>query len=304
MSRSILLLPPSVLLLAVACSSTTAPPGSTAGTEDAGGTPTAPAKEAGSTEPEEEDGGNEPDAGPTQQEKEPNDGTTETEVGTMTIPGSMGGALDPKGDVDLFSIAPQPGELWEWTLAPVGGALAPSLTVFDLAGNSPTMLGTSDTGTPLKLQHFVLASGNWLAAVRDSRNPTGAKNVGGPSFTYTLTATKKTPSPTAVTIPSTKTGKLASLSSVDLYSFTLPTSTGLDVIIRAERKAQPSTLDSRVSIFETGTKKSLGTNDDASGQTPDSQLGGTLPAGSYVVVVDNEGTNGADLSYEIEFKLR
>ena len=169
---------------------------------------------------------------------------------------------------------------------------------------NPTALAKGDAAQTVTLQHFVLNDGKFVAAVRDARNvPTPAGN-GGPTFGYALTAQRKTPQPVAVTLPSTKTGKLASLSSVDLYAFTLTTATGLDVVIKAARKVPASTLDSRLSIFETTAKKDIGTNDDASGSTTDSQLGGTLPAGNYVVVVENEGTNATDLSYEIDFTLR
>lgn len=294
------------LLAIVACSEE---PASTASSPTDGGTTSdgsTTGKDAGDTNVPDDAGSDAAEPPLTEQtEKEPNDGTTATEVGTMMLPGIMSGALDPANDVDIFSIAPAPGELWEWTLAPKGADLAPHLTIFDTDPNNmnPTVLAKGDAAQTITLQHFVLGTGKLVAAVRDARNvPTGTGR-GGPSYGYTLTAKKKTPAPIAATFPSTKTGKLASLSSVDLYSFTLTASTGVDVIIRAERKTAPSTLDSRLSLFSVTTKKSVGTNDDASGTT-DSQLGGTLPAGSYIAVVENEGTNAADLSYEIELALR
>ena len=276
---------------------------------DAGADAADPRRDAGSssTDPDDDASTTDEDASlPAQQEKEPNDGKTTTEIDSMTIPGAMSGTLDPAKDVDIFAVAPKAGELWEWTLAPSGADLVPHLTVFDTAQDNlnPTVLATSGAGTSVMLEHFVLSNGSFVAAVRDARNVSGGGNAGGPTFGYTLTATKKTPSPTTVTVPSTKSGKLASLSSVDLYTFTLTTETELDVIIRADRKAAPSTLDSRLSLFDANAKKSIGTNDDATGSTTDSQLGGTLPAGPYIAVVENEGTNGADLSYEIEFALR
>jgi hypothetical protein len=242
-----------------------------------------------------------------QEEKEPNNGKTPTESNPMTLPGVMNGALDPANDVDLFAIAPEPGELWEWTLTPTGAAaLAPHLTIFDSdqANNvNPTVVAKTTAGKTATLQHFVLGTGKLIAAVRDARNVPTPTGQGGATYGYALTATKKTPAPISITLPSTIKGKLASLSSIDLYSLTLAASTALDVIIRAERKTAPSTLDSRLSIFSVTTKKSLGTNDNVTGST-DSQLGGTLPAGSYILVVENEGTNDADLSYDIELVPR
>lgn len=300
----------SVFLLAIAACSGEASP-STSSPADGGTTNPTPSggKDAGGIDPSEADAGSDASepALTNQNEKEPNNGSTTTEVDTMTLPGIMNGAIDPANDIDIFSITLAPGDLWEWTLAPKGADLAPHLTVFDTDPankTNPNVLAKGDAAQTITLQHFVLGTGKFVAAVRDARNVPSGTGRGGPTYGYTLTAKKKAPAPVAATFPSTKTGKLASLSSVDLYSFTLASSTGLDVIIRADRKAAPSTLDSRLSLFDVTTKKSVGTNDDASGTTTDSQLGGTLPAGSYIAVVENEGTNAADLSYEIEFALR
>jgi hypothetical protein len=293
-----------MLLAFVACSDTVTTNATVTDQQDSG---TKPGADSDGSSPEDEetsDAGTDAPAAPSQTESEPNNGETQTQTNPMTLPGSMGGAIDPKGDADLFAIGLVPGELWSWTMTPIGADLAPSVTVFDTGGDSPTVLATAAAGQPATLEHFVLATGTWIAAARDARNVGGAKTAGGPTFKYVLEAKKKTVTPTAITVPSTKTGSLASLGSVDLYAFTLAGTTELDVILRAQQKAIPSTLDSRISIFNTVTKTSLGTNDNASGSTTDSKLGGTLPAGSYVVVVENEGTNGADLSYEIELALQ
>lgn len=303
-------LPFAVLLLAIAACSEESNP-TTSSLADGGATSdgSTGGTDGGNVDVPEEDAGS--DAGEpgltTQTEKEPNNGATATEVGTMTLPGIMNGAIDPADDIDIFSIAPAPGEFWEWTLAPKGADLAPHLTIFDTDPNNktnPNVLAKGTAAQTITLQHFVLGTGKLVAAVRDARNvPTGTGR-GGPTYGYALTAKKKAPQPIAATFPSVKTGKLASLSSVDLYSFTLASSTGVDVIIRADRKSVPSTLDSRLSLFSVTTKKSVGTNDDATGGTTDSQLGGTLPAGDYIAVVENEGTDATDLSYEIELALR
>lgn len=298
-----------VLLTIAACSDESSP--TTSSPADGGTSPdgSSSRKDGGGTDIPDVDAGSDSGEPPlaSQSEKEPNNGATATEIDAMTLPGIMKGAIDPANDVDIFSITPAAGEFWEWTLAPSGADLAPHLTIFDTdPGNktNPNVLAKGDAAQAVTLQHFVLGSGKFVAAVRDARNVPSPTGRGGATYGYTLTAKKKTPAPIAVTFPSTKTGKLASLSSVDLYAFTLTASTGLDVIIRAERKTAPSTLDSRLSLFNVTTKTSVGTNDDASGSTTDSQLGGTLPAGSYVAVVENEGTNATDLSYEIEFALR
>ena len=241
-----------------------------------------------------------------QTEKEPNNGATATEVNAMKLPGSMTGVIDPANDVDIFGIDVAPGEFWEWTLTPTGADLAPHLTVFDTAPSSlnPTRLVAGAAGGPSSLQHFVLRPGSFVAAVRDTRNVPTASGKGGPTYGYKLVGKKKTPNLVTVTLPSTKTATLASLSSLDLYTFTANAGTGFDVVVKAARKAPASTLDSRLSLFDLTTKQTLITNDDAAG-TSDSQIGGTLPStGAYVVILENEGTNGADLSYQIEFTLR
>ncbi len=245
-------------------------------------------------------------APPPQTEKEPNGGTPATDVNAMTVPGTISGAIDPANDTDVFTIAVSPGEMWEWTLAPVGADFAPHLTVFDTAAGSlnPTRLVAGKSGAPSKLEHFVLRSGTFVAAVRDARNVPTLAGKGGPTYKYTLTAATKTPNVVPVTLPGSKTGTLASLSSLDLYTLDGKAGAGFDIVIKAKRKTPPSTLDSRMSLFDLTTKKTLITNDDASG-TSDSQIGGTFPStGAYVVVVENEGTNAADLSYQIDFTPR
>jgi hypothetical protein len=281
-------------------SSTPSVDGSDGGAAAEGG----PSSDAGAIDDGGVDAGGDP--GAEQEEAEPNDGKTSTEVGSMTLPGAMKGALDPANDVDLFSIAPVPGELWEWRLTPSGADLAPHLTIFDADADNavnPTTLAKAAAGDTATLQHFVLGTGTLLAAVRDARNVPSPSGRGGPTYGYTLTAQRRAPAPTSITVPATKQGELASLASVDLYAFSLATTTDLDVMVHAEQKTPPSTLDPRVSIFSVTLKKSLGTNDNQAGTT-DPKLGGTLPAGSYLVVVDNEGTNDADLSYELEIAPR
>lgn len=239
-------------------------------------------------------------------EAEPNDGTAATEVNTMVLPGTMNGKLDPANDVDIFSVAIAPGELWEWSLAPTGADLAPHLTVFDTAPSTrnPTALVAGAPGATLPLQNFVLSAGTFVAVVRDARNVPTKTGRGGPTFGYALTGKKKAIDAIPVTFPSTKSGRLGSLGAVDVYSFTTTNQKGYDVVLRAKRKASPSTLDSRISLFEVAGKRTLITNDNA-GTSTDSQFGGDDPlTGLYYVVVDNEGTDGSDLSYDIEFSLR
>lgn len=292
--------------LLAACSSTESSPANAGGADaavsvfDGGATDDA-------TSPGKPDSGTDTGS-PTQaqQEAEPNDGKTTADVGTMTVPGQMVGALSPADDVDIFSISVSAGELWDWSLSPATSDLAPHLTVFDTASDTknPTRLVAGSPGKPSALTHFVLQSGSFVAAVRDSRNVPKGTGKGGATYGYTLEAKKIPLAPTSVVFPSTKSGKLAGLGALDLYTFDAKAGTGFDIVLRAARKNPASTLDSRMSLFDKTAGQVLITNDDASG-TSDSQVGGTLPStGAYIVVIESEGTNAADLSYELEFKLR
>ncbi len=240
-----------------------------------------------------------------QTEVEPNNGTPE--VGNMKLAGVMNGKIDPANDIDIFAIDIAPGDFWEWTAQPTTADLAPLITVFDTAPNTlnPTAIGYSAAGAPAKLQHFVLRPGTFVVAMRDARNRAPSQNKGGPTYGYALTGKHRAPQPVSVTFPAKKTGKLASLGSVDLYTFTGTGGKGWDININAARKVPASTLDSRLSLFDLPAKKGLITNDNISATITDSQIGSPDPFPStYMVIVDNEGTNDADLSYEIEFKLR
>ena len=242
---------------------------------------------------------------PIQTESEPNNGSSDTDLGTMKIPGTMNGKIDPANDVDIFQVEPAAGDFWEWTVTPSGADLAPNLAVFDTAANNknPTVLVAGAAGAPVLIEHFVLNGGKFVAAVRDARNVPTPTGKGGPTYGYSLVAKRKTPTPISVTFPSTKTGKLKSLGAVDLYTFTGTGGKGFDIIIRAARLSTPTTLDSRLSLFDITAKKGLITNDDATG-TSDSQVGSPDPApGTYMVIVENEGNNGTNLGYEIEFAL-
>src|SRR5262245_52939590 len=108
----------------------------------------------GDADPDPQDGGADGNAGDSggpvadQQEKEPNNGSTATDVQNMTIPGAMAGAIDPANDTDVFALTPAAGELWEWKVTPTGADLAPHLTVFDSApsNTNPTVLAKGTAG--------------------------------------------------------------------------------------------------------------------------------------------------------------
>lgn len=240
---------------------------------------------------------------PSATESEPNDGRTETETNTMTVPGEMKGAIDPADDRDIFTVDVAPGELWQWTITPAA-TLAPHLAVFDLAPDNlnPSRVVFAEASETAVLDHFVLRAGKFVAGVRDARNVPTPSGRGGPSFGYALRAVKRALTPVAATFPTTKTGKLAGPGALDFYAFSATKGTTFGIVINAKRKATPSTLDSRLSLFDLGRKKAIITNDNA-GASSDSQIGGEIPdSGDYLVVVENEGADASDLSYEIVFQ--
>ena len=290
----------------VACSDSSSSPVGAAGTDASTDAPGPSNKDASEDPGPIEDAGKDVEEPLTiATEVEPNDGKSASDLGAMTLPGTMNGKIDPANDTDIFAITLAPGDFWDWTATPAGGDLAPHIIVFDTAGGlNPNVVGFAGAGQPAKLQHFVLRTGTFVVGVRDARNVGADGGKGGPTYGYALTAKRGVAQPTTVTFPTTKSGKLASVGSVDLYTFTGTNGKGFDIIIRAERKAVPSTLDSRLSLFDLTAKKAVGTNDNAAASS-DSELGSASAAPStYMVIVENEGKDPTDLSYDIEFKLR
>lgn len=294
----------SLLCAAVACSDSSS---GTASPEDAGSTTDAPVSAKDSaTDTAIEDAGADVEETPTiATEVEPNDGKVASQIGSMALPGTMNGTIDPANDSDIFAIKLSPGDFWDWTATPTSADLAPHVIVFDTAGGlNPNVVGFAGAGQPAKLQHFVLRTGTFVVGMRDACNVGADGGKGGPTYGYALTAKRGVAQPVSVTFPSTKTGKLASVGSVDLYTFTGTGGKGWDIVINAERKQPASTLDSRLSLFDLTAKKAIITNDNAAGTT-DSQIGSPDAAPStYMVIVENEGKDGSDLSYEIQFTLR
>ncbi len=310
--RSVFLVGSAVLVLtlfaAAACGDSSSSGDPTAPVEAGPGSdaPVSPGDDAGDSATGTDAGEDSGEPLTTATEVEPNNGATKTEIGAMKLPGVMNGKIDPVADVDVFAVDLLPGEFWEWSAAPAGADLAPHLTVFDNAASAmnPIVVGYAAAGTPALLQHFVLRPGTFLMVMRDARNIPAPGTKGGPTYGYAVTGKRAAPKPVAVTFPSTKTGKLASVGAEDFYSFTSTGGKGFDVVVNADRKSPRSTLDSRISIYDLTKNEAIGTNDNAAGTT-DSQLGSpTALSGSFLVIIDNEGKDETDLSYEIEFKQR
>jgi hypothetical protein len=236
------------------------------------------------------------------------------EVNDMITPGTMLGAIGVADDGDIFRITIAPGEFWQWDIvAEPGSSYVPHLTVFDTATSSlnPTeLVAASLTTDKPRLDHFVLRSGSFVAAVRDARNvpASSSKHVGDASLKYRLVASKVTPTPAKMTLPGTASGALKYVANAGIHSFTTTKGTKIKLAVKAQRKTPASKLDSRMSLFHVGTKTTVLTNDDASGTT-DSEITGPMHAdGEYWVIVENEAAMAStspvpDLSYDLDLSL-
>ena len=82
--------------------------------------------------------------------------------------------------------------------------------------------------------------------------------------------------------------------------------TGFDITVTAQRLAQPSDLDTRLSLYDVTAGRWLITNDDDMAQgTLDSRVVGMFPTtGDYVVILDNVTVAPARLAFEVAFTLR
>ncbi|MGI5864150.1 MAG: hypothetical protein ACOX6T_19140 [Myxococcales bacterium] len=272
--------------------------------EDAGLTDDAGlADDAGLTD----DAGLADDAGlPPQTEQEPNDGASETEVNPFAPPGAITGAIDPAADIDILKLELRAGDVWVWTLAPQAQSLAPHLAVFEAADVVPDLVAIGAAGETVEQEQLVLADGLWYAAVRDERNVSGSASVGGPGFTWRLDARAETRAPTPISFPSTVAGALRHRFAIALYSFHADADFAFDIDLRADRKSPRSDMDSRLSLYNATTRRWVHTNDDQSGTTTDSHIGGDglSAGGEYWLLVENVNPVAGDLSFELVLTLR
>lgn len=238
-------------------------------------------------------------------ESEPNDGTTADDVDLVTFPGSIRGAIDPAGDVDVFAATLPAGSRWRLRLDAEEGPFAPHLVVVNHADEAPTSLGLGAAGDVLALEQVIFASGRHNFIVRDARNVPDSTGVGDATHGYTLTAEPLDRAPIAATVPSMPSGTLASPFAVAFYEFTLATETDVRIDVLARRLPSPSSLDTRASLVRLDDGVRLGTNDDlVLGSQLDSRLEGVLPAGSYLLVIDNVDPAATSLGFAVDFALR
>lgn len=249
-----------------------------------------------------------PDAGPAvPAESEPNDGTSETDLDVVTVPGRVTGAIGKADDTDVFGVDLAAGDFWTITVDPAGSPVAPHLGVIQKGDRVPRLVAVGTPGQRTTQDVFVLASERYFVSVRDARNVPAASSqkVGSAAHTYALVAEKKTPTLTTLPVPGTVQGTLASRSGAQLFAMKLVATTGFDLDVRAKRRTPATDLDTRVSLFDAGRKVWIITNDDLSLSQTDSRIGSdALPPGDYVVVVDNVSPTAAQREFEIVTTLR
>lgn len=228
-----------------------------------------------------------PDALASRKEKEPNDGSTATEVDAVAFPQVVLGSIGKAADRDIFELALSAGDRLSVRVK-AGGPLQAHLAVFDPAGKLPTAVSTGP-GNNAFLEYYMLKSAKLLVAVRDRRNVgSSPQNVGGNTFTYTLSLLRLTRAPVQATVGGEAKGSLAPLGTVRVFAFSPQANATLEVRAVAQALTPPSDVDTRLSLFHPGQKAWLGTNDDASVSTKDSLLQGKMPfAGTYHAIVEN-----------------
>ncbi len=237
---------------------------------------------------------------PTIAEKEPNDGKTAAEIQNITVPAIVTGAIDPVSDVDGFRAKLTGGDLFVWKLEATGADFTPYIGVVEKDDSVPHFVARGEMGKSIELEQFVTKSSDWQIAITDSRNATGRTPVGGATFGYKLTAQKVTRVPTPIAVGNTATSVLTSPYAVGLFDLSLSSATALDINVRAKRLSTPSDIDSRLSIVNQADGTWVSTNDDMSSGQTDSKLGAdALPAGKYVLVVENVNPTAKTFGFEV-----
>lgn len=236
-------------------------------------------------------------------EKEPND-TADTIQSIPSPPVAVKGSVDPVGDIDAFRVKLQAGDFVVWRIEP-SGTWSPYLAVIEKDDAVPHYVGHVEGGA-FELEQFVTKSSDWQLLASDWNNvKSGGTKVGGPTFGYVVKAEKVARTPTPIAVGATATQSLATPYAAALFALTLTTETGLDVEVRAKRKASPSDMDSRITLFDRNKAQWVATNDDLALDQTDSKLGSdALPAGDYVIVVENVDPASQDRSFELAVTAR
>jgi len=248
------------------------------------------------------------DAGtlPSYTETEPNNAGAAGETNAVTFPATVRGAITPADDLDILRVTLAPGELWTWRLTSPGGVFAPHLSIVEETNATPVLLALAGAGGNAEQPHFVLQGGTYFLIVRDSRNVPSAssQHAGGADHTWQLSGTSPAAQPGLVELPSTTEASLATPFSIGLHQFQAAQGTMLDAVVNAVRRAPPSDMDTRLSLYDVTNRDWLITNDD-DGTSRDSRVGGEMPtSGAYILIVDNINPAATVRDYSLVLTLR
>lgn len=239
---------------------------------------------------------------PTAQEQEPNNGATDTEYNDLPIGTQVSGAIQDKGDPDIFRVAAEPGKVYLATLTALGSALQGNLTVMDTGRDGDPEGGdyvklANATGSSATLAWLGMGEGGYFVVVRDKRNLESA-TVGDADFKYQLRveerpATEVEGGALDFTLP--MTGKLSSVGDLKLYPF--DGTEGSDIVVKLDASGD---MDGRLMIFAKSTGSWIARNDNQSQSNIDPLIDAFLTeSGGMWLVVENVDHAATGLDYAL-----
>ncbi len=244
------------------------------------------------------------------QETEPNNGTTTSEHGTLTLGGAVTGAVGTPDDVDVFFVDVAPGTLVTATVSgAVDSALQPHLTVID-AGRGSAAAGedyikivkSTSLTKSLTLSWLAMGQGGYYVVVRDTRNVGGPGGAGGASATYTLTVSSETAAPKKLSNGASGVGTLASAGAVQLYEVELAGASNL--VFDVKHTGAGAVLDGRVIVYSFSESDWVARQDDRTSSDFDPLVDAPLQTtGKHWIVVENLAPTATELGFSYSISL-
>lgn len=253
-----------------------------------------------------EDAVSEPPVVPTAQEQEPNNGATDTEYNDLPIGTLVSGAIQDKGDPDIFRVPAAPGKVYQATLLAMGTSLQGNLTVMDTGrdghaeGDDYVKLANA-TDTSATLAWIGMGEGGYFVIVRDKRNLSSAV-VGGSDFKYQLIVQERPATEFeggALDFALPMTGKLSSAGDLKLYPF--DGTAGTDILIKLQASGD---MDGRMMLFAKSTGSWFARNDNQSATDINPLIDAPLTeSGAMWLVVENVDHEATGFDYAITATL-
>lgn len=225
-----------------------------------------------------------------------------------SIRGTIGNPVGGTFDLDVFQFEASARDIIKVSLAPdQGSTLQASLTVADSSFEYLREADGAGDVVAITRELYIDAEGAYAVFVTDLRNTEDPPaNVGGPSFTYTLSLERASPLVTAITIPlARRSGAIDAEGTLPVFEFSGTAGDHVSVEVFASRLAAPSDIDTILLLedaTETSTSPVLGSNDDIDPDNDviDSRLDLTLRrTGPHRVILDYFSIDGPDRAYEL-----